>query len=40
MVEAEIRKIIKSVLDSALEIDIVVEAIQKSHQLENLHEIE
>ena len=40
MVEAEIRKIIKSVLDSALEIDIVIEAIQKSHQLENLHEIE
>ena len=40
MVKAEIRKIIEGVLDPALEIDIVVEAVQKSHQLENLHEIE
>jgi hypothetical protein len=40
VVEAEVRKIIESVLDPALEIDIEVEAVEKSHQLENLHEIE
>jgi len=40
MIETEVGKIVESVLNIALKIDIVVEAIQKSHQLENLHEIE